>query len=203
MNVATLLPRGRGALNLSRRTWYLTLYAFGAATMGTATGYLGIPGSPIRVPHPITVVLGLLMVFVVPGWSLVCTALPQLESWLERLLASVGISIIVATCGAVLLAATPIGFSRQPFAELLGGFVVTFSLGGIYRVELAAAVERLRVRAAAQYHVWAKKFAVAAGHNAPRPHSSAKPARVTESDARRSVLTLRFSFDHDHADSGV
>jgi len=203
MNVATLLPRRKGAPNLSRRTWYLTLYAVGAASMGTSTGYLGIPGSPIRVPHLITVVLGLLMVFVVPGWSLVCTALPQLETWLERLLASVGISIIMATCGAVLLAATPIGFSRQPFGQLLGSVVVALSVGGLYRVELAAAVERLRVRATAEYRAWAKKLATAAGQNVPRPSNAGKPARVKESHARRSVLVLRFSFDHDHADSGV
>ncbi|MBV8861027.1 MAG: DUF1616 domain-containing protein, partial [Mycobacterium sp.] len=101
------------------------MYVVGCASVAMATGYAGYSAiAPLRVPYAVEVVLGLLMVFVVPGWSLVCTAFPELESWVEQLLASVAISITVATCAAVLLAAAPIGFSRQSFAESLGGVAV-------------------------------------------------------------------------------
>jgi uncharacterized membrane protein len=149
-------------------------------------------------------VLGLLMVFVVPGWALVWAAFPNLQSWVERVLASVAISIVVSTCAAVLLAATPVGFSRQPFGVVLGGIAVALSFGGYHRALLAAAVEELRARAVGESQAWAKKkLSIGTGHGAPRPYRSAKPLQHAESDTRQSVLVLRFSFDHKHADTGA
>jgi uncharacterized membrane protein len=165
------------------------LYVAGCASVATATGYAGY--SPVRVPHAGEIVLGLLMVFVVPGLSVVCAALPERQSWVEGLLASVGISVSVATCAAVLLAATPIGFSRQPFGELLGGVAVVMSLGGLHRSRLAATVWELR----AWMNAWMKKHAIGEQGRAPRPNNSAKLQRDKETDVQRSVVVLKFSFD--------
>src|SRR6202035_3721205 len=111
MTFALPRPRRIGMTRPARRFWFFTMYVAGCASMATARGYVGY--SPVRVPQAGQIVLGLLMVFLVPGMALVYAALPERQSWLDGLLASVGISISVATCAAVLLAATPIGFSRQ------------------------------------------------------------------------------------------
>jgi uncharacterized membrane protein len=78
-------------------------------------------------------VLGILTVFLAPGFSLVCIALPERQSSIERLLASVAVSVTMATCAAVLLAATPVGLSRDSLGVLLGGFTIVLSVGGLYR----------------------------------------------------------------------
>ncbi len=199
MNLVLLRPGQTRVTKPPRRLWFFTLYAAGCASIATATGYLGNAVAPLRVPHVVQVVLGLLMVFVVPGWSFVCAALPELQSWIDRLLASVGISVVVATCAGVLLAATPIGFSRQPFGEVLGGVAVALSIGGLHRPQLSAAVEELRAWAVA----WAKKLTIGVRHSAPKPNRPAKSLRDEESDVRRSVVVLRFSFDHKPTDTEV
>ena len=128
MSLVSFRPGLRGMARPSGRQCFFALYVAGCASVASATGYAGYgPVAPMHVPHAVQIVLGLLMVFVVPGWSLVWAALPGLNSWVERVVASVGISVIVATCAAVLLAATPIGFSRQPFGELLGGIAAVLS----------------------------------------------------------------------------
>lgn len=188
----------------ARRLWLFTLYVAGCASVATATGYAGYGGAPLRVPQAVQVVLGLLMVFVVPGLSLVCAAFPELESWVERLLASVGISITVATCAVVLLAAAPIGFFRQPFAALLGGVAVVLSVGGLYRLTSAAAVW--------EPPVWINSLSIVKRHvaakqrGAQRLDSFAKSARSqqdTQADVRRSVVVLNFSFDGKPVDPGA
>jgi uncharacterized membrane protein len=189
MSLALPRPRQQGIARRPRRLWFFTLYVAGCASVATATGYAGY--SPVRVPHAGEIVLGLLMVFVVPGLSVVCAALPERQSWVEGLLASVGISVSVATCAAVLLAATPIGFSRQPFGELLGGVAVVMSLGGLHRSRLAATVWELR----AWMNAWMKKHAIAEQGRARRPNNSAKLQRDKETDVQRSVVVLKFSFD--------
>src|ERR1700761_6627293 len=147
MSVLLLRPHQSGMTRRDRRLRFFTLYVAGCASVAMASGYAGYSAAaPLRVPHAIEVLLGLLMVFVVPGWSLVCAALPVRQPLVERLLASVGISVILATCAAVFLAATPIGFSRQPLGELLGAFVIVLPFGGLYRSQLAAAVWK--------HHVW-------------------------------------------------
>jgi Protein of unknown function (DUF1616) len=187
MSLALPRPRQRGTTRCPRRLWFFMLYVAGCASVATATGYAGYGPAPLRVPQPVQVVLGMLMVFVVPGLSLVCIALPNLQSWLERLLASLGISVIVATCAAVLLAATPIGLSRQPLGELLGGITGVLSVGGLYRSRLADAVWELRA--------WMKKHSTAAQREPQRLNNSAMRHQNIETDHRRSVVVLRFSFD--------
>lgn len=192
MSLVLPLPGQKGMARRPRRLWFFTLYVAGCASVATAKGYVGYsPGAPLHVPQAGQIVLGLLMVFVVPGMSLVCATLPELQSWVERLLASVGISVIVATCAAVLLAATPIGFSRQPFGELLGGIAAVLSVGGLYRSRLAAAVWKLRAWA----NAWVKKHSIAEQREPQRLNNSAKRQQKIETDDRRSVVVLKFSFD--------
>lgn len=192
MSLALPLPRQRGMTRSPRRVWFFTLYVAGCASVATANGYMGYSAdAPVRVPQAGQIGLGLLMVFVVPGVSVVCATLPELPSWVERLLASMGISIVVATCAAVLLAATPIGFSRQPFAELLGGVAVVLSLGGLYRSRLAAAVWEFR----ASMDALIKKHSIAEQRRPQTPNNLAKRQQKTETDDRRSVVVLKFSFD--------
>jgi Protein of unknown function (DUF1616) len=203
MSLELFRPGLKGMARPSGRQCFFTLYVAGCASVASATGYVGFGVAPMHVPHAVQVVLGLLMVFVVPGWSLVWAVLPELNSWVERLVASVAISVTVSTCAAVLLAATPMGFSRQPLGDLLGGFVVALSFGGLHRAQLASAVQELRASAIGEFRAWAKKLSIGEGLNAPRPYSYAKPRRDRESDVRRSVVALKFSFDGKPVDSGA
>jgi|ERR1700722_3934206 len=204
MSLVSFRPGLRGMARPSGRQCFFALYVAGCASVASATGYAGYgPVAPMHVPHAVQIVLGLLMVFVVPGWSLVWAALPGLNSWVERVVASVGISVTVSTCIAVLLGATPIGFSRQPLAELLGGFVVALSFGGLHRVQLASAVQELRASTVGGFRAWEKKHSIGQGLGAPRPSSYAKQRRDKESDVRRSVVALKFSFDGKPVDPGA
>ena len=187
MSVVLPRPRQRGMTGRARRLWFFTLYVAGCASVATATGYAGYgPAASLLVPHAVQVVLGLLMVFVVPGLSLVWAAIPERQSLVERLLASMGISVAVATCAAVLLAATPMGLSRQPLGELLGGVAIALSLGGLYRSRLAAAVWELRA--------WLKKQSINEQHGARRLNKWAKRQQDMETDIRRSVVVGPFPF---------
>jgi len=83
----------------------------------------------VAVPQGVRIALGVLMVLVLPGFALVCAVLPerQLSSG-ECLVASVGMSLAMVTCVAVLLAATPIGLSRGSLAVVLGGSTIILSI---------------------------------------------------------------------------
>jgi hypothetical protein len=196
MSLVLPRPRQSGMTGRARRLWFFTLYAAGCASVATATGYAGYgPAAPLLVPHLAQIVLGLLMVFVVPGLSLVCAALPERQSLVERLLTSVGFSVIVATCAAVFLAATPMGFSRQHLGELLGGVPIVLSLGGLYRSRLAAAVWELRTGMDTWMNAWMKKHSIDNQREAQRRRNSAKSQQDTETEVARSVIVLKFSFD--------
>jgi uncharacterized membrane protein len=196
MSLVLPRPRQSGMTRRARRLWLFTLYVAGCVSVYTATGYAGYPGvAPLHLPQAVQIVLGLLMVFVVPGLSLVCAALPECQSWVERLLASVGISVSVATCAVVLLAATPMGFSRQPFGELLAGVAIVLSLGGLYRSRLAAAVW--------EPSAWTKKLSIGKQWGARRLDNSAKSQQDMETDICRSVIVLRFPSDSDYIDPGA
>jgi hypothetical protein len=203
MSLVSLQPRRSGLTRRPRRLWFFTLYVVGCTSVATATGYAGYGAAPMHVPHAIQVVLGLFMVFVVPGFSLVWAALPEQQSRVDRLLASVGISVIVTTCAAVLLAATPIGFSRQPLGELLGGVVVMLAFGGMYRSTVAAAVGEVRTWIVWKLQAWVAKLSTGNGLAAPTPYKAAKSRRDKESDVRRSVVVLQFSFDNKPGSPGA
>jgi uncharacterized membrane protein len=110
----------RGLLLLLAGTCFVA-----ALTMATAS---------IAVPQGVRIALGVLMVFVLPGFALVCAVLPerQLSSG-ECLLASVGMSLAMVTCVAVLLAATSIGLSRGSLAVVLGGSTIILSIYAVFR----------------------------------------------------------------------
>lgn len=99
----------------------------------------------IALPKPVQIMFGLLMVFVMPGFAVVSAVLPPWQlSTGERLLASLGISLAVVTCAAVLLAATPIGLSRVSLAIAIGGGTVIASICAWFRTRLTYDMRRSR-----------------------------------------------------------
>jgi uncharacterized membrane protein len=111
------------------RSWELRAIA---ATCLLALGTVAVAG--ITVPQPVRAVLGVPLVFLLSGFAVVCTVLPgQRLSWGERLLASLGLSLAMTTCVAVLLAATPIGLSSKSFAVALGGITAAMSVCAWFR----------------------------------------------------------------------
>ena len=88
----------------------------------------------LTVPQPVRVVLGVPLVFLLSGFAILCTVLPDQQlSWGERLLASLGLSLAMTTCVAVILAATPIGLSKTSFAVALGGITLAMSVSAWFR----------------------------------------------------------------------
>lgn len=84
----------------------------------------------VEIPQGLRIISGLLMVFFLPGFVVLSAFGSTLQlSWPEFALASLGISVSMATCVAVLLAAMPIGLSRFSFAIVLGGGTM---IGSIY-----------------------------------------------------------------------
>jgi uncharacterized membrane protein len=101
-------------------------FLLASATMASAT---------TAFPNSVRIALGVLIVFVLPGFVGACGALPDRTlSWGERLLASVGLSLAIATCTAVLLAALPLGLSRKSFAVGLGGVTIALSIVAFVRI---------------------------------------------------------------------
>jgi uncharacterized membrane protein len=95
---------------------------------------LTVATADIALPQVVRVPLGVLLVFVLPGFALVCAVLPMQQfSRGERLLASVGMSLALAVGAAVLLGAMPIGLSRLSLAVVLGGCTLMFSIYAVFR----------------------------------------------------------------------
>jgi uncharacterized membrane protein len=92
--------------------------------------------APLPVPQAIRIVLGIPIVFVLPGFATVAALLPEGRlSRGECLIASLGISVAASLCAAVLLAATPVGLSRAAFALLLSGATAVVSLYAWFRTD--------------------------------------------------------------------
>jgi uncharacterized membrane protein len=97
-------------------------------------GILNVAAVGIAVPHLVQIMLGASIVFIVPGFALVCAVLPERQfSRGERLLASVGMSLALATGATVLLGATPIGLTRLSLAVVLAVCTLTLSIYSIWR----------------------------------------------------------------------
>src|SRR5580704_12036551 len=97
----------------------------GCCFIGSAT----VVAANIAVPQALRIALGLMMVFVVPGFAAVCAVLSRRElSRGECLLASLGISLAISVCMSVLLAAAPIGLTRSSLAAVLGGSTIVVSI---------------------------------------------------------------------------
>ena len=98
-----------------------------AASCGV--GVLNVAMSEIATFQIVRVVLGLLIVFFVPGFALVSAALPEQQFSLgDYLLASVGASLAMSTTAAVALGAAPIGLSRLSFSVVLGSCTLILSI---------------------------------------------------------------------------
>jgi uncharacterized membrane protein len=82
----------------------------------------------------VRVVLGLLIVFFIPGFAFVSAVLPERQFSLgECLLASVGASVAMSTAAAVALGAAPIGLSRISFSVVLGSCTLILSITAVLR----------------------------------------------------------------------
>jgi Protein of unknown function (DUF1616) len=125
-------------LRIKRRDLLLLAGTCLAATLTIVTAY-------VATLQAVRVALAVLIVFLLPGFAVVCAVLParQLASG-ERLLASLGISLAVATCAAVLLGATPIGLGQESFSLTLGGSTIALSVVAGFR--LRPGLDRRRSR---------------------------------------------------------
>ena len=99
------------------------------AILGTAIlAFLAVAAENFGVANPARIILGILLVFILPGFGLVCALLPGAEiSLSERLLASLGTSLAVTICSAVLLGAT-IGITRKSIAIILGCLAIAAAI---------------------------------------------------------------------------
>jgi uncharacterized membrane protein len=96
-------------------------------------GLAAVVSAAVPTPEVILVAIGVPMAFFVPGLALVCVAVPDWRWSEERLAASVGLSVAIATCVTVLLAATGIGLTRPSLAVSLGGITILLSMYGFTR----------------------------------------------------------------------
>jgi len=87
------------------------------------------------LPQAVRIGCGTLTVFVLPGFALASAArpAPALEP-VERLLASVGLSLAMSTAMGALLAALPIGLTRSSFGVLLGVLTIALSFVALARL---------------------------------------------------------------------
>jgi uncharacterized membrane protein len=100
-------------------------------------GAVTVVAASVPAPQALRIALGVPMVLVVPGFAAVCAVLCRRSLSLEEcLLASLGISLALAVCVCVLLAATPIGLTRSSAAAVLGGGTVILSAFGWRRTRL-------------------------------------------------------------------
>ena len=98
-----------------------------AIVIAGSLGCLAIAAANLDVPGPVRVLLGVPLLFVLPGFSLVSAVTPGEElSGGERLVASLGASMAITACSAVLLGAT-IGLSARSAAALLGCVTIAAS----------------------------------------------------------------------------
>ena len=99
----------------------------------------------IALPRAVQILLGVLMVFLVPGFAVVSAVLPaRYLSNGECLIASLGISLAVVICAGMLLAATPIGLSRVSLAIVIGIGTTITSIYALFRTRLASAATESR-----------------------------------------------------------
>jgi uncharacterized membrane protein len=105
-------------------------------------GAMTVVAAYVAVPQALRVALGVMMVFVVPGFAAVSAVLPKRPlSFAECLVASLGVSLALTVCLCVLLAATPIGLTRSSFAAVLGSGTVILSVYAWRRTRLGRDVQ--------------------------------------------------------------
>jgi uncharacterized membrane protein len=102
-----------------------------------AVGVLAISTADIAMFQIARVALGLLIVFVVPGFALVSAALPKRQlSPGEYVLSTLGASLAVSSTAAVALGAAPVGLSKLSFSVALGCCTLLFSLTAVVRARV-------------------------------------------------------------------
>ena len=116
------------------------------ASMTIVTAFIVVP----QVPR---IVLGILLVFFLPGFATMRAAFPTKEfTRTELLLASLGISLATTICMAVLLAALPVGLTRSSLSIALGGSTVLVAMYAWLRMRFDAARQRnLEIRPTRAY----------------------------------------------------
>jgi uncharacterized membrane protein len=98
--------------------------------LGTGVaGALTVVTATVSVPQVVRIPLGVLIVFVLPGFAILRAVFPgrQLSPG-ELLLASVGTSLAMTTYLSVLLGTTPMGLSQESLAVTLGATTIAASV---------------------------------------------------------------------------
>ena len=84
--------------------------------------------------------LGILTVFFLPGFAVISAVFPARQlPRTDRLLASLGISLAATVCTAVLLAALPIGLTRDSLSIALGGGTVIVAAYALFQARSGTA----------------------------------------------------------------
>jgi len=100
----------------------------------------------LGMPQVIRAALAALMVFALPGFVVtIGLTPPQGFSTSEGVTSSLGISLAIATCIAVVLGMTPIGVSGTSFGVALGGVTFALSVVAILRPLASSRLRRDRV----------------------------------------------------------
>jgi uncharacterized membrane protein len=90
---------------------------------------LTVVAANVPVPQPVRIALGVLIVFVLPGFAILCALFPGPKlSAGERLLASLGTSLAITAYVSVLLGTTPMGLSQESLAVTLGATTIAASV---------------------------------------------------------------------------
>jgi uncharacterized membrane protein len=109
----------------------------------SATGLaaaLTVVAANIPFPPPVRIALGILIVFVLPGFAILCALFPGPKlSPGELLLASLGTSLAITAYVSVLLGTTPMGLSQESLAVTLGATTIAVSVLAGVRVHSADA----------------------------------------------------------------
>lgn len=103
----------------------VALAAGGAAAIGNRS-----QDPAVTVVHA---TLGFLMTFIVTGYTLLESLRLPIKG-VEKLLATTGLSLTIALCTACILAAVPLGISRQSFGLALSSITVVLAGFGAVKV---------------------------------------------------------------------
>ncbi len=87
------------------------------------------------VPAPVSSLLGLVLVFVLPGYAFTAAAWPSLGRWPEKVAFTLGSSIALAVIAGLVLNLMPCGLERQTWAVSLAAFTIIASVVGLVQRE--------------------------------------------------------------------
>jgi hypothetical protein len=98
--------------------------------------------------QPLRLIVGVPIVFALSGAAILWAAVPELVlTWVERGVASIGISLAVAIASWVLVGSTPIGLTRVSVAVALGGITVVAAVVALLRTRVGVRRSAARVNA--------------------------------------------------------